>query len=81
MQDDGSCNHIREWVSSYKLHLIYTTTPGEIVVPLTVADVTTTANEPDKRCTTLYHPHLLWYSLYHLHVIWCSILCMILNTV
>ena len=41
-------SHTKGWVFGYKLHLISTTAIGEIVVPLTAADVTT-ANIPDNK--------------------------------
>jgi hypothetical protein len=40
-------SHTKGWIFGYKLHLTCTT--GEIVVPLTAADVTTTANVPDNK--------------------------------
>jgi hypothetical protein len=40
-------SHTKGWIFGYKLHLTCTT--GEIVVPLTAADVTTTANAPDNK--------------------------------
>jgi hypothetical protein len=40
-------SHTKGWIFGCKLHLTCTT--GEIVVPLTAADVTTTANVPDNK--------------------------------
>jgi hypothetical protein len=37
------------WIFGYKLHLTFTTAIGELIVPLTAADVTTTVNIPDNR--------------------------------
>ncbi len=37
------------WIFGYKLHLTSTTAIGDLVVPLTAADVTTTANIPDNK--------------------------------
>jgi hypothetical protein len=43
-------SHTKEgWIFGYKLHLTCTTAIDELVVPLTAADVTTTANVPDTR--------------------------------
>ena len=77
-------SHTNEgWVFGYKLHLTCTTTTtaasgvegGEqLVVPLTAADVTTTANVPDnKMYVPLTSSLLLWYSLYPPYAIWLLI--------
>ena len=50
-------SHTKGWVFGYKLHLTCTTTTAasgveggeQLVVPLTAADVTTTANVPDNK--------------------------------
>ncbi len=41
-------SHTKGWIFGYKLHLT-SSTMGEIIVPLTAEDVTTTANVPDNK--------------------------------
>ena len=58
-------SHTRGWMFGYKLHLTCTTAAiGEIVVPLTAADVTTTANVLDNK---MYIPLTSSSSSFHLY--------------